>query len=51
MESANLTYKVGKAVSGLAAHKSACVAEACDVVDVALEPRRVGLQHDKDERR
>lgn len=45
------THQVGEVISVLAGHQPAGVAEARDVLDVGLQARRVGLQHDVDERR
>lgn len=44
------THQVGEVVSLLAGHQSAGVTEASDVLDVRLKPRRVGLEHDVNER-
>lgn len=43
------SYQVGEVVAILARHEAAGVAEAGDVLDVGLQPRRVALQDDVDE--
>lgn len=45
------THQVSEVVRLLSGHQPAGVAVASDVLDVGLEPGRVGLQHDVDERR
>jgi len=44
------TDQVGEVVSILSGHQPAGVTEAGDVLDVGLEARRVGFEHDVDER-
>lgn len=45
------SHQIGEVVPVLSGHEPAGDAEAGDVLDVGLQPRRVGLQHDVDERR
>lgn len=43
-------HQVGEVISVLAAHEASGVAEAGDVLNVGLQPGRVGPQHYVDER-
>lgn len=45
------THQVGEVVRLLSSHQPAGVAIASDVLDVGLKPRRVGLEHNVNERR
>lgn len=45
------SHQIGEVVAVLSGHQPAGDTEAGDVLDVGLQPRRVGLQHDVDERR
>lgn len=43
------SHQVGKVIPSLAGHQSTSIAKPRNEVDVALESRGIGLQHDEDE--